>query len=293
MKQDTISNLFSEHRLKDTTLDFLENIKFLKHQIETPEKFELISYVNNNSTIVKKIFDSYYETGFCNTFKLKPSKNKTQKYNYFEVINNDRKSTRSFSDKAMSFKDLSDFLNLFYKITGKENINLHNEDIVRKTRNIASGGSLYPTEIYIVNNKIEEMPQGIYRYNVYNTELEQIKDFKETKNRDLFNDAMMNNGKNKSSVDYENTSFFIIFTSVINKHSFKYQDFGVILSLVEIGEFIHSAYLTSSTLDIGCCAYGGFLNNKMNSLLELKNNLHIPFISMAVGNKKSNKNGNK
>lgn len=293
MKQNTISNLLSEHRLKDSTLEFLENIKFLKHQIETPEKFELISYVNNSPTIVKKIFDSTYETGFCNTFKLKTSKKQNQKYKHFKEINNDRKSTRSFSDKALSFDDLSDFLNLFYKITGKEDIKLHNEDIIRKTRNIASGGSLYPTEIYIINNKIKEIPQGIYRYNVYNFELEQIKKFEETKNRDLFNDVMMNNGENKTSIDYENTSFFIIFTSVINKHSFKYQDFGVLLSLVEIGEFVHSAYLTSSTLDVGCCAYGGFLNNKMNSLLELKNNLHIPFISMAIGNKKNIENGNK
>ena len=55
MKQETILNLFSQHRLKDSTLEFLESLKFLKYQMETPEKFELISYVNSSPNIVKKI----------------------------------------------------------------------------------------------------------------------------------------------------------------------------------------------------------------------------------------------
>jgi SagB-type dehydrogenase family enzyme len=285
MNQETILNLYSEHRLKDSTLDFLQSLKFLKYQMETPEKFELISYVNNSPDAIKKIFNSYYESGFCETFSLKKSENFSQKYEFFSKINNERKSTRKFSEIPMSFIDLSDFLNVFYSITGTEEINLKNEKVHRKTRNIASGGSLYPTEIFIINNKINDLPIGAFRYNVYNSELELIKDFNKEDNIILFNEAMMKSDNNSTSIDYNNASFFIIFSSVINKHSFKYQDFGVALSLIEIGEFIHSAYLSSSALDLGCCAYGGFLNNKMSALLELSNPLHLPLICMAVGNK--------
>ena len=180
---------------------------------------------------------------------------------------------------------MSDFLKSFYSITGNEEFIFKNEVVNRKIRNIASGGSLYPTEIFIVNNKVKELPTGAFRYNVHNSELELIKNFNIEENKKLFYEAMMKTENNTVTMDMENTSFFIIFSSVINKHSFKYQDFGVVLSLIEIGEFIHSAYLTSSALDIGCCAYGGFLNNKMSELLELSNPLHLPLICMAVGNK--------
>lgn len=285
MNQEKVLNLFSEHRLKDSSLDFLESLKFLKYQMETPEKFELISYVNSSPEIIKKIFNSYYETGFCETFSLKKSNSVSQKHQSFKVINRERKSTRKFSEIPMSFVDLSDFLSVFYSITGNEEINLKGEKVLRKTRNIASGGSLYPTEIFIINNKIKDIPIGAFRYNVYNSELELIKDFKDEENRILFYEAMMKSDNNSTSIDYENASFFIVFSSVINKHSFKYQDFGIALSMIEIGEFIHSAYLSSSALDYGCCAYGGFLNNKMSELLELSNPLHLPLICMAVGNK--------
>lgn len=285
MKQETILNLFSQHRLKDSTLEFLESLKFLKYQMETPEKFELISYVNSSPNIVKKIFESYYESGFCETFKLETSECKNLMYKYFEETNQNRKSTRKFSSTPLSFNLLSDFLNIFYSITGKEEVELKSGKIYRKKRNIASGGSLYPTEIYIVNNKVDKLPLGVFRYNVYNFELELIKNFNLDENKKLFNEVMMNSENNTTSIDYENTSFFIIFSSVLNKHSFKYQDFGIALSLIEIGEFIHSAYLSSSVLDIGCCAYGGFLNNKMGELLEISNPLHLPLICMAVGNK--------
>ena len=285
MNQEKVLNLFSEHILKDSSLDFLESLKFLKYQMETPEKFELISYVNSSPEIIKKIFNSYYETGFCETFSLKKSNSVSQKHQSFKVINRERKSTRKFSEIPMSFVDLSDFLSVFYSITGNEEINLKGEKVLRKTRNIASGGSLYPTEIFIINNKIKDIPIGAFRYNVYNSELELIKDFKDEENRILFYEAMMKSDNNSTSIDYENASFFIVFSSVINKHSFKYQDFGIALSMIEIGEFIHSAYLSSSALDYGCCAYGGFLNNKMSELLELSNPLHLPLICMAVGNK--------
>jgi SagB-type dehydrogenase family enzyme len=285
MNQTKISNLFSEHRLKDSTLEFLESTKFLKHHLDTPEKFELISYVNNNPETIKKIFNSYYETGFCETISLVSSNNITEKQNNFLKINQERKSTRKFSEIPVSFNILSDFLKSFYSITGNEEFTFKNEVVNRKIRNIASGGSLYPTEIFIINNKIKELPTGAFRYNVHNSELELIKNFNIGENKKLFYEAMMKTENNKVTMDMENTSFFIIFSSVINKHSFKYQDFGVVLSLIEIGEFIHSAYLTSSALDIGCCAYGGFLNNKMSELLELSNPLHLPLICMAVGNK--------
>jgi len=284
MNQNTVSNLLSEHRLSDSSLDFLENIKFQEFHTDTPDRFEIISYVNNSPDMAKKIFESYYEVGFCETFDLKTSATNTDKYLKLKEINEGRKSIRKFSDEPISMEVLSNFLQLFYSITGEESKYMQGEELIRKTRNIASGGSMYPTEIFLFNNKIKEIPLGIYRYNVYNFQLELInKTETEQEVNDFYKILMKTEGKN-TTTDFDNASAFIIFTTVLNKHSFKYQDFGLLLSLIEIGEFIHAGYLATSALEIACCTYGGMINDKMNQYLDLKNPLHLPLTYMAIGN---------
>lgn len=287
MNIETVNNLFSDHRLSNSALDFIENLKFLAHQIDAPEKFEIITYVNYNPDITKKIFNSYYEVGLCETFPIKESGKKSEEYNILTNINSQRKSIRKYNDIPVSYEKLGDFLKLFYSITGEEEITLRNDEkVTRKIRNIASGGGMYSGEIYIVNNKIEEIPKGMYRYNIYNSELELIRNFDENPEYfKAFDKAMLISSNPKGSIDHENTSFYIFYTSIINKHSFKYQDFGTLLSFIEIGELVHSAYLTASTLNLGCCAFGGFLNNRIHDLLDLKNPLHLPLMCMSVGNK--------
>lgn len=285
MNQNTVSNLLSEHRLSDSSLDFLELIKFQDFHIETPDRFEIITYINNSPYFAKKTFESYYEVGFCETFPLKTSRSKSDKYLNFIQINKDRKSTRKFSNIPISFKNLSEFLQLLYRITGEETKNVQGHNIIRKRRNIASGGSMYPTEVFIINNKIEQLPKGAYRYNIYNVELELVHKTENEQDMSEVYKLFMKKDSKSSTIDFENASAFIVFTSILNKHSFKYKDFGLVLSLVEIGEFIHSGYLAASVLDLACCAYGGLINDKMNKYLDLRNPLHLPIIYMALGNK--------
>ncbi|MGQ7854390.1 SagB/ThcOx family dehydrogenase [Pedobacter sp. WC2501] len=285
MNQETLSNLLSEHRLSNSSLDFLETIKFQEFHKDTPERFEIISYVNNSPDMARKIFESYYEVGFCDTYNLKTSDKKTEKQINLEKINEQRQSIRKFSSEPVSQEILGDFFRLFYTITGEEIKSMREQTLVRKKRNIASGGSMYPTEIFMINNKITELPKGAYRYNVFNFQLELIHKIEtEEEMHELHKILMKTEGKS-TTTDFENASVFLIFTSVLNKHSFKYQDFGLALSLIEIGEFIHAAYLASSALDIACCTYGSMINDKMSAYLDLKNPLHIPLTYMAIGNK--------
>ena len=145
---------------------------------------------------------------------------------------------------------------------------------------------MYSTEIFFVNNKMLEIPKGVYRYNVYTFQLELIKEIKtEEEMNNLYLIFMKTPGKNQTT-DFENASGFVIFSSIFNKHSFKYKDFGILLSLVENGEFIHAAYLACAALEIGCCIYGGLLSDKMNDYLDLRNPLHLPLTYMTIGNKK-------
>lgn len=290
MTQQEILNLLSEHRLNESTLNFLELIKFQKYHSENLDRFKLISYVNNNPAILKKIFENYYEIGFCPIFNLKTSNIQSDTVEALEKINKKRKSKRSFSNSPLTLENISDFFQLFYSITGKETLNYNGTELTRDLRNIASGGALYPTEIFIFNHRIESIPLGAYRYNVFNFQLELIKEFRSQDEMKEFYEIIMKSENNPSVIDFQNASAFIVFTSIINKHSFKYQDFGVLLSFVEIGQFVHAAYLAVAALDLACCVFGGFLNTKMNEFLELKNSLHQPLLCMAIGNNKTNSN---
>lgn len=175
---------------------------------------------------------------------------------------------------------------MFYRVTNEEDKQLTNgEKVIQKRRNIASGGGLYSAEIYIVNLKITELPKGVFYYNIHECTLELVKSLETEVDREEFDKIIMNTASFKGSIDYDSASAFLLFTSIINKHSFKYKDFGVALALMEVGELIHSAYLSASAIDIGCCAFGGFLNRNLHCFLDLKNSLHIPIICMAIGNK--------
>lgn len=282
MTQEDILNLLAKHQLSIPTLDFLEQIKFKKYDMESLEKFNLIAYVNNNPKLQKKIHDSYYDMGFCQTFPLLPTRNPSVAFLSLDQLNKKRKSNRKFGTTPLSLQDISSFLHLFYTLTGCETFDFKGTEITRDTRNIASGGGLYPTEIYLINHRIAALPLGAYRYNVVDFKLELIQAFDTAEKWNEFYAIIMK--ESATSIDFEQASTFVVFSSILNKQSFKYKDFGVVLSLVEIGEFVHAAYLAGAALNLGCCIFGGFLSNQMNHLLELKNGLHQPFLCMAVGN---------
>lgn len=284
MTHEDILNLLAEHRLSEFTLDFLEQVKFKPYDIETLDKFALIAYVNNNPSLQKKICDSYYDVGFCSSFPLLYTRDPSPAFLSLDQLNKKRKSTRNFAEMPLSFQDISNFLQLFYTMTGCETVVFKETEITRYSRNIASGGGLYPTEIHLINHRIEELPLGAYRYNVIDFKLELIQAFDTEEKKAAFYQSIMQSST--VSIDFDHTDAFLVFSSILNKHSFKYKDFGVVLSLIELGEFVHAAYLAGAALDIGCCAFGGFLSNQMQQLLELKNGLHQPFLCMAIGNKK-------
>ncbi|OXA69335.1 hypothetical protein B0A58_15475, partial [Flavobacterium branchiophilum NBRC 15030 = ATCC 35035] len=195
MTQDTLANLLSENRLSDISLEFLESIKFKPYHLETSERFEIISYVNNSPSIVKKISNSQYQVGFCKKIDLKPSKLE-EDVNTLSLnnININRKSTRKYSSEPISFQEFSDFLRLFYCITGEEVLKPQGEEIVRKRRNIASGGSMYPAEIFFVNNRITDIEKGVYRYNIYTSQIEQLKVFYNEEDMQFFLKLLMYQG---------------------------------------------------------------------------------------------------
>src|SRR3989304_5847693 len=79
-----------------------------------------------------------------------------------------RRSIRDFSDKSVTFCELSQLIWATQGITLKA----RGFDF----RASPSAGALYPIETYLVANRVEEIPAGLYHYNVKETQLILLKE---------------------------------------------------------------------------------------------------------------------
>lgn len=72
-----------------------------------------------------------------------------------------RQSIRTFSPYQMSLKDFSTLCKYSF---GQSNRTANYNGIVATSRYYASGGGLYPVQVYIYANNVSGVKKGIYRY---------------------------------------------------------------------------------------------------------------------------------
>ena len=55
--------------------------------------------------------------------------------------------------------------------------------------------------------------------------------------------------------------------------------------MMEIGHIAQNIYLIVESLGLDCCSIGGFIDNKINSLLDLNSNQEAVCLIIACGTK--------
>jgi len=162
-----------------------------------------------------------------------------------------RISIRNFSDKAITEKQLSDLL--YYSVGQKPE---------GTGRFYPSAGARYPLETYVVvTNKINsQIDIGLYHYHVRTHSLELLWDDKRAVKEIL------------NSIDQlwaSNSKLFIINTAVFSRTSKKYGIRAYRHILCETGYVGQNFYLVSTALGLGCCAIGGYIDKRINKLLDV------------------------
>src|SRR5699024_3933355 len=99
------------------------------------------------------------------------------------------------------------------------------EDIKTSTRFYASAGGLYPIDIYLYINNVEDYDKGIYLYQPISHSLLKIVDQKDIKKDDLLE------GNN---IDIGNCNFLVFFGYNFNSSFLKYGELALLNSLIEI-----------------------------------------------------------
>lgn len=64
-------------------------------------------------------------------------------------------------------------------------------------------------------------------------------------------------------------SAVIILTAIFDRTMMKYKERGYRYILFEAGHVMQNAYLISTAMDLGICSVGGFIDDKINDLLNI------------------------
>lgn len=194
----------------------------------------------------------------------------------FEANNEDfidvlskRRSFRKFSSKKV---DIGDISKLLYYAAG---IQLVDEKNGKALRYYPSAGGRYPLEVYLVSKKVNGLEKGVYHYNVKLHTLEVLR------KGDYFDSGGIAGEANKMVV--EGCSFFIIVTAVYGRTEIKYGKTAYKLILLEAGHLGQNIGLISASLNLGSCFLGGYVDKKVNRLLELNEDKEQSLFMVACG----------
>lgn len=172
-----------------------------------------------------------------------------------------RKSIRSFTDDAISIEKILEILSNTYSVDGNQHT-------------VASAGGIYPLRIFVISIDKEMPIAKFYEYNQLENSLTECK-------ASVDYDAVLH-GLNSDNRPF-NAGAIIIVTAQISLETSKYGNRGYRFALMECGAFAQNLELyCAKSNDIGMCQLGGFLDNRLQTAMNLPEDIH-PLLGIAIG----------
>ncbi|GIW65471.1 MAG: nitroreductase [Candidatus Parcubacteria bacterium] len=193
----------------------------------------------------------------------KPSLNSKKE---FKEILESRKSNRDFKQKKISLSKIS---NLLYYSVGLKNLGI----TANHKRFYPSAGALYPIETYIISLKtaLAKKPYLLHYYPRSHS-LEELWSLKKKEIRNCFSENFI-----------IKSSLIIILTAVFQRTTRKYGNRGYRYIQLEAGHIGQNFYLLSVTLGLNCCAIGGFIEDKLNKVIDIDGFSESAIYCLAIG----------
>jgi SagB-type dehydrogenase family enzyme len=168
-----------------------------------------------------------------------------------EVIKK-RRSVRNYSTTPINKMHLSQLLFAAQGVTGK----IYGKAL----RTAPSAGALYPFEVYIIANNIQDLPKGIYHYSVLDHTLELVKlgDFRR---------QIVDAGLSQQTLGDAGVTF--VLSAIFNRVSYKYGERGYRYVYMEAGHISQNIYLQAASLGLGSVCVGAFSDEKINKLINV------------------------
>lgn len=151
------------------------------------------------------------------------------------------------------------------------------------TRPVASGGQLYPLEIYPLVLDSPDLDAGLYHYNPSRNALERPADPAYVE--DHFGPLSSFVAENWAHIDADHAvSVVLLLTGIPSRSAAKYGERGYLFTLLEAGEVLHATQLAAAHLDIGSRPYAGVRYGAVAELLGVADDEHewvLPSLVLA------------
>ena len=257
-----IFNQIMQGNMESDMVNYLMNLGYMRlSDIKSISKY-------NEMNIAAHINEANKEEEILDGQEINLPKPKTKiKGNLIDILES-RKSVRHYSPTKMSIKDLSTILKYSFGISKRKK---YYKYVTVSTRYYASGGGLYPVDLYILTNNIENLGNMLYRYQSHSHTLYPV-----------VNDFDIDNFLISSNFDMDNYSFLTLYEYDINKNYLKYGELSLLNTLVEVGNMAHGLDIISASLGFGTCQIAGFDKKYANDKLNLDSvNSNIIFTSIC------------
>ena len=177
-----------------------------------------------------------------------------------------RRSTRTYAPEPLTLDELSRLLFLAAGISG--------EAWGSARRTAPSSGALYPFELYPVVHHVAGLERGVYHYAYREHALEQLRI------ADLRREVV----EQGIGQEFLGQCGVVIFVSLIlQRMRFRYQDRSYRYGLIEAGHVGQNVYLAATSMGLGACAIGAFMDDAINAMLGLDGREEAAVYMLAVG----------
>lgn len=177
-----------------------------------------------------------------------------------------RRSVRNYSKKPITTEQLSQLLFAAQGLTGKM--------YGRSLRSAPSAGALYPFEIYIVVNNVQDLPRGIYHYSILDHALELVK-------AGDFRGRIVDAGAQQEMLGDAAVTF--VLSAIFDRVRHKYGERGFRYVYMEAGHISQNLYLQAVSLELGSVCVGAFFDEKVNQLIDVDGRKEAAIHLHAVG----------
>ncbi|RDE11511.1 MAG: nitroreductase [Candidatus Thorarchaeota archaeon] len=163
-----------------------------------------------------------------------------------------RRSIRAYTQTPLTKQDLSQLLWATQGITADLREN--------SLRTAPSAGALYPVETYIYANRVTDLEQGLYHYDVRAHVLQLLKPGNLAK--EIAEGALDQDTASRAAVVF-------IWSAVFQRSIWKYLERAARYVYMDVGHIAENLALAAEAIGLGSCQIGAFYDNEINAILNV------------------------
>jgi SagB-type dehydrogenase family enzyme len=140
-------------------------------------------------------------------------------------------------------------------------------------RVVPSAGGLYSLELFLLALRVDDLPQGAYRYETLEHGLERLPAVPGRSVRSAF----------VVPTDADRAAALLVLAGVFWRARFKYGTRGYRFVLLEAGHAAQNVLLAASTLELGAVPFGGFYDRPLDEIVMLDSVHESVLYAVLVG----------